>query len=581
MSQRNSVPIPAHLTHETAEGTPATSIPASSNVSIIKPASEHSAESPHHGQPSLEKGIAAAEPAAPPRNVSGFSWFLVVVAILSSTFLFALDNTVVADVQPAIIETFPSSIPKLPWLSVAFLLGAVASNLIWGKIYGQFNAKWLYVFTVFLFELGSALCGAANTMNTLIVGRVICGLGGAGMYVGVMTLLSVTTTPHERPTYIGMTGLTWGAGTVLGPIIGGAFADNANTTWRWAFYINLVIGGVFAPVYLFLLPSYDPRPGVAYSHRLAQLDYFGTTLITGALTSGVMAVSFGGITYAWASATTIGLFVCSGVLFILFALQQVFAILTTEEHRIFPLQFLKSRTMLLLFAQTATAVATLLVSIYFIPIFFQFVRNDSALKAGVRLLPLVVLLVFFCLLNGGMLSKYGFYMPWYLWGGVLSVIGGALFYTVDEHTSTAAIYGYSVILGIGAGSYCQASFSVAQAKVKPDEIPSAVGFITLAQIGGGTISLAIANSVFLNQATGKIAALLPDVPLETVRGAVAGGGSAFFRTLSDDIKAKVLHIVVEAISRVYILVITAGALAVVLSVFMKRERLFMEAAGAG
>lgn len=68
-------------------------------------------------------------------------------------------------------------------------------------------------------------------MNALIVGRVIAGIGGAGAYSGVMTLLSVNTTEHERPTYIGMSGISWGLGTVLGPIIGGAFADSV--TWRY------------------------------------------------------------------------------------------------------------------------------------------------------------------------------------------------------------------------------------------------------------------------------------------------------------------------------------------------------------
>ena len=107
-----------------------------------------------------------------------------------------------------------------------------------GKVYAQFDAKLLYLLNTFLFEAGSAICGAAPTMDALIVGRAICGLGGAGMYTGVLTLLSVTTTDHERPTYIGFTGLTWGLGTVLGPIIGGALADSS-ATWRWAFCRNL------------------------------------------------------------------------------------------------------------------------------------------------------------------------------------------------------------------------------------------------------------------------------------------------------------------------------------------------------
>lgn len=87
-----------------------------------------------------------------------------------------------------------------------------------GKVYNQFNAKWLYIGGLVLFEAGSALCGAAPTMNALIGGRVLAGLGGSGVYIGVMTLLSVNTTEHERPMYLGLTGLTWGLGTVLGPV---------------------------------------------------------------------------------------------------------------------------------------------------------------------------------------------------------------------------------------------------------------------------------------------------------------------------------------------------------------------------
>jgi predicted MFS family arabinose efflux permease len=178
-----------------------------------------------------EKQEVAPVDEVPPRDIAGVKWGIVVAAILSSTFLFALDNTIVADIQPVIVTHF-DSVGKLTWLSVAFLIGAAATNLIWGKIFGQFNAKWTYIFCVFLFELGSAVCGAAPNMDALIVGRAICGVGGAGMYVGVMTLLSVTTTLHERPMYIGGTGLTWGLGTVLGPIIGGAFVESS-AGWRW------------------------------------------------------------------------------------------------------------------------------------------------------------------------------------------------------------------------------------------------------------------------------------------------------------------------------------------------------------
>src|SRR4051812_49367247 len=129
----------------------------------------------------------AEAPEAPPRNITGWKWALAMAAVLSSIFLYALDNTVVAAVQPIIVTEF-DSIEKLPWLSVAFLLGATATNMVWGRIYGQFSSKWFYIFNVALFEVGSAICGAAPNLDVLIAGRAICGVSGSGLYVGVMSL---------------------------------------------------------------------------------------------------------------------------------------------------------------------------------------------------------------------------------------------------------------------------------------------------------------------------------------------------------------------------------------------------------
>ncbi|KAL8715495.1 MAG: hypothetical protein Q9220_000830 [cf. Caloplaca sp. 1 TL-2023] len=533
----------------------------------------------NNSDPALaEKAEIPAEDQKPPRDVHGFLWILIVLSILSSTFLFALDNTIVADVQPAIVDRF-GSISKLPWLSVAFLVAAAGTNLVWGKIYAQFDAKILYLLCVTLFEVGSAICGAAPTMDALIIGRAIAGVGGAGMYLGVMTLLSVNTTEHERPTYIGFTGLTWGLGTVLGPIIGGAFSDSS-ATWRWAFYINLIVFAICVPVYIFCLPRFDPRPGVSLTKRFAELDYLGTLLIIGAYVSGVMAINFGGSTYPWNSGRIIGLFVCSGVLFILFGTQQGTAFATTKERRIFPVPFLRRRIMWILFAETACSSTATFLPIYFIPLFFQFVRHDSALEAGVRLLPFVIFLVVVCVANGAIMSTTGYYFPWYVVGGVFNLIGAALMYTVDNDSSTARVYGYSILLAIGAGAFVQASFSVAQAKVEPHMIPLAIGFITAGQIGGVTISLAIANSVFLNKSSNGISAILPNVPKEQVQAAISGAGSMFLDALDDATKQKVLEAIVNAMKNVYILDIVAGALALVLSFLMKPgEKLFMKGTG--
>lgn len=445
-------------------------------------------------------------------------------------------------------------------------------------MFAQFDAKILYLINVFLFEAGSAICGAANTMNVLIFGRALAGFGGVGLYCGVMTLLSVTTTEHERPQYIALTGITWGLGTVLGPIIGGAFTDSS-AGWRWAFYINLCVGAVLAPAFILYLPRYDPRPGVSLKKRFAEVDYTGAILICGAFVAGVMAIGFGGVIFAWNSGRIIGLFVTSGVLFILFGLQQTFVILTTKERRIFPIEFLGSRTMLLLFASTACASTATFIPIYFIPLFFQFVKNASALGAGVHLLPFVCVMVFTCIANGAIMSSTGYYSPWYLFGGIFTVIGEALLYTIGVSTSTPAVYGYTVLAGIGAGAFIQASFSVAQAKVGKELIPVAIGFITCAQVGGASISLAIANTVFLNGASNGIAAILPTIPIDEIHAAVAGAGSSFIKKLDARTQADVLHAIVQGMSKVWILGMTAGALVSVLSLLMRREKLFLKGAG--
>jgi hypothetical protein len=363
-------------------------------------------------------------------------------------------------------------------------------------------------------------------------------------------------------------------------VIIGAFTDSA-AGWRWSFYINLCIGGACAPVYLFLLPNIDPRPGAKFLQRAKEVDYLGAVLIVGAFVSGVMAVSFGGVTYAWNSGKIIGLFICSGLLFIIFGLQQAYSIFTTPSRRIFPISFIRSRTMLILFCMTACGGTAIFIPIYMIPIFFQFTRNDSALEAGVRLLPFIMLMIFAVIGNGAILSAYGYYMPWYTLGGALVLTGGSLMYTVDVHTSVARIYGYTIILGFGNGLFAQASFSVAQAIVTPDLVSSAVGFITCAQVGGVTIALAIANSVFLNSSQEEIQKILPNAQAQEIQQAIAGAGSDFVKSLTVEQRERVIEAIVSSMGKTYAMVITAGAFALVLSLAMKREKLFMSAAMGG
>lgn len=135
------------------------------------------------------------------RAINGFRWVLVVFSLLFSIFLFSLDNTVMADLIPILVKEF-DHVDQLTWLSVGFTIGAVVLALTFGKAYAILDSKWLFVVSSILFQASSILCGAAPTVEAEIVGRVLAGIGGNGMYLGTLTLLITYTTAVERGGYL-------------------------------------------------------------------------------------------------------------------------------------------------------------------------------------------------------------------------------------------------------------------------------------------------------------------------------------------------------------------------------------------
>jgi MFS family permease len=119
--------------------------------------------------------------------------------------------------------------------------------------------------------------------------------------------------------YVASTGMTWGLGMVLGPIVGGGFSQSS-VSWSWTFYIKLLVGAACAPVYFCLILNIDFRKRAPLGGRVREIDWQGSILNLGAFLSSVMAISFGGLTWAWGSGNIIGLPVCSGVLFVLLRL---------------------------------------------------------------------------------------------------------------------------------------------------------------------------------------------------------------------------------------------------------------------
>lgn len=148
------------------------------------------------------------------------------------------------------------------------------------------------------------------------------------------------------------------------------------------------------------------------------------------------------------SALCVGFRVCASV-------PEAWNIATTKERRAFPLHFFKQRSLAIVFILEFCASTLTYIPVYFIPLYFQFVRQDTDIVAGVRLLRLVLLLVAAIVMNAVIVTANGRYMPWFVAGGALGFVGSALLYTLDVETSDARVYGYSILIGTGAGFFLQ------------------------------------------------------------------------------------------------------------------------------
>lgn len=344
-----------------------------------------------------------------------------------------------------------------------------------------------------------------------------------------------------------------------------------------------------SPVYILLIPSMDPQPEKAFLEKLKQMDWLGSLLNAGIYVTWVMGLTFGGAQWPWSDGRTITTFVVCGVLIISFALQQRFTFLTTVTHRIFPCAFLAHKTLLIVFFQTACGATALFVPVYYIPLFFQFTKNDTALDAAVRLLPFIIVTIVFIMANGALMPKFGYYMPWYTIAGTFILTGGALMYTIDSTSPAARVYGYSVLIAVGAGCAAQAAYSVASVKVATDPtlgpamVPDAIGFINTAQIGSIVHALAISGTVFQNVAFKNLQSALAGKGYTDaeLHGALLGTMSTLLSTASEDVRELAIKAIVEAMDKVYVLVIAAGAFGLLTSLFLKREKLFMEIGAGG
>jgi hypothetical protein len=307
--------------------------------------------------------------------------------------------------------------------------------------------------------------------------------------------------------------------------------------------------------------------------KLLSIDWVGAVLNAGTFVLFMVVLTFAGSTWAWNSSSIIILWVFFGLVLVSFVLQSYLGFFT--KNRLYPIQFLKRRSLVLLYFCTASSATGLAVTVYYIPLFFQFTKGDSAIQAAVRLLPFIAVNIGFTMFSGALLPVFGRYKPWYIPGGIFMLVGGSLMYTITTSSTAATIYGFEILIAIGSGLIGQIGYSVAAAKVKPSEVPAAIGFMNVAQIGSVAISLTIAGAIFQN--IGYI--YLKDALLEynfseaELRAALAGAQSAILAHGDGSVVDLAIAAIVKTISRIFALVIAGGALALVSAGFMKMEKL--------
>lgn len=424
---------------------------------------------------------------------SGPKLTLMIISICLAIFLVALDQTIIAPALGAITAEF-SSVKDIGWYGSAYLLTATALQPVYGTIYRIFNIKWTYLTAVALFEVGSLVCATAPGSVAFIVGRAIAGMGTAGLFAGAVVILTYSMPLRRRPLVFGLIGGMWGIASVAGPLLGGAFSDNI--TWRWCFYINLPIGGVaMLVIFLVVHLKRDAEPSTqTVLERILQLDLYGAAVLVPGIICLLLALQWGGADYPWSNSRVIGLFVGFGLMTAIFIGIQIWQ----GDKGMLPPVLFTDRNLLCAMTFTFLFGAAFFPLVYYLSLYFQAVQGDTAVEAGLKLLPLLISCVVTSVISGGLVTAIGYYNPIVIPAMILFAVGGGMITTLDLDSPMKEWFGYQVIAGLGVGPGFQTAVLVVQTVVEPEMIPVATAAVQFFQSLGGAIFIAVAQALFQN-----------------------------------------------------------------------------------
>ncbi|KAH7148207.1 major facilitator superfamily domain-containing protein [Dactylonectria macrodidyma] len=490
---------------------------------------------------------------------------IIMISLYLAMFLIILDGSIIATAVPRITDDF-HSIGDIGWYGSAYLLTTCTFQLLMGKIYKFYPAKPVFLVGIIIFEVGSVICGAAPNSMAFIIGRAIAGLGSSWLFSGVMIIMFNTIPLQERLAWQGGIGGVLTLGSVIGPLLGGAFTDKI--TWRWCFYINLPVGAVTILVIAFILKLPNQKlakPADGWMGKLKQLDPVGNLCFFPGVICLILALQWGGTKYLWSDRRIIALIVICIVMVILFIGIQIWK----KDNAMVPPRLFKQRSIAAVTFYSFFIGAGMIVLPYYLPIWFQAVKNASAIKSGIMLLPMVLSMVIGTISSGIIISKTGYYTPFFLLSSVFMSVGAGLISTFTPTTGAGKWIGYQLIMGIGLGFGVQQPMTVVQTILDATDIATGTALVTFVRFLASAIFLPVAENIFLNTLVKKLTNL-PGIDHETV---TSGGATELRRLVSSDDLHLLLADYNEAIRYVTFLVIAASTITTIGSVFVEWRNL--------
>ncbi|KAK4695071.1 MFS transporter, DHA2 family, glioxin efflux transporter, partial [Lecanoromycetidae sp. Uapishka_2] len=416
-----------------------------------------------------------------------------VAAIYMAFFLVALDRTIIATAIPQITDDF-HSLGDIGWYGSAYMLTGCGFQLLMGRVYTFYNSKKVFISSIVVFEIGSAICGAAPNSVVFIIGRAIAGSGSSGIFSGAIVIIMNLVPLHKRPVLQSLVGAIFGIASVAGPLLGGVFTTKVS--WRWCFYINLPVGGVAIATMILILHTAEPKAAdTPWREQVKKLDPIGTIFFFSSVVCLLLALQWGGSTYSWNDGRIIALL----VLFILLTSGFVFIQVWKPDTATVPPRIIKNRNIIgAMWAQLLRG-SSMMTLVYYLPTWFQAIKGVSAFQSGIDTLPLIFGLVVASIIAGALVQRIGYYLPFMYASSVVMSIGAGLMTTFAPNTGHEKWIGYQAIVGLGLGLGMQQGSLAAQACLPRIDAPTGISLVMFCQQFGGAVFVSIGQNIFSNE----------------------------------------------------------------------------------